>query len=434
MKTLKFHSKINHSFNLNLILYSLFFFFLLNIHDNALIKINNYFIVKSELLNSKTFYNNKFSNFKNHLKINLVENCEELLTCDACLKNSDRCGWCYSDGLCKSGNKIGASSSFNFCSFENWETQKCESRKCDSYKNQLSCITDENCFWCENYKDIENQNNNKFVSGLCEDNIYKFSKKCKNIYDINQYFKNPKFYKNKNSNDMLSEELKQLSTLEMYTSIKNKNGKIQNSKEDLIIDTIIENVNYDKLNNHYKKFSKYEKFLNNLRNFMKSNSINKLPIYNSITNPAGIFDFQNSKLRKNNLLQTSKNVKVSDSYKETNSLKYMNLTFYDILSKHSKNEIAEISKKIAVEQLKGMFKFYKNDPLIKKLEKKFNLKEYKILEKIASEKWVEFLESKNIKLNEVRTIIGYYKDDADSAEEIKKNFEKVIEITINLKF
>jgi len=333
--------------------------------------------------------NNNFFNIKNLFSNQFVENCQNYLTCEACLKKSDRCGWCYSDDLCKSGNSIGATSSYNFCPYEDWENKNCKKRNCNEFKNQLACITDENCFWCESfsekykYKKIETLNNktnfNSVVLGICEENEYKYNRNCKIKYDINDFFKNPNFYKSKNSNKILNEEFKQTTTLDMY---------------------------------NFKNNNKYIATIND----------------NSIR----IYEFQKKLIKENFSKEIAKNEKMPNYNKDITPLKNINLdvknlylTAENILSKDSKKEKIGISKKLALEQLIGMFIFNDIDPPIRK-GNNFNMKEYKILEKIANEKWTEFLEGKKIKINDFKIILEYNKDDPESVEDISKTVEKVI--------
>ncbi len=392
--------------------------------------------------------NNNFFNIKNLFSNQFVENCQNYLTCEACLKKSDRCGWCYSDDLCKSGNSIGATSSYNFCPYEDWENKNCKKRNCNEFKNQLACITDENCFWCESfsekykYKKIETLNNktnfNSVVLGICEENEYKYNRNCKIKYDINDFFKNPNFYKSKNSNKILNEEFKQTTTLDMY-NFKNNNKYIAtindnsiNTKDNLIKSSLVNNIDTNNKNNPEKGFLNYKEFLKNLKFYMILNNIELPSVYDSISNPAGIYEFQKKLIKENFSKEIAKNEKMPNYNKDITPLKNINLdvknlylTAENILSKDSKKEKIGISKKLALEQLIGMFIFNDIDPPIRK-GNNFNMKEYKILEKIANEKWTEFLEGKKIKINDFKIILEYNKDDPESVEDISKTVEKVI--------
>jgi hypothetical protein len=348
-------------------------------------------IIQIKTINSIT---TKYS-FENLFKNKLTENCDDFLTCESCLQKGNRCGWCLSDGLCKSGNQIGSTSSNNFCPFLSWDTIKCQQKKCDFFNNQLACMTNSECFWCENIDE------NQRVMGTCENIDKKFNAKCKQKYTIVEYFENPKFYKSKNINDLLNEELKQLSTLKMYTN---------------------KSENKEKLD---AKFLKYKDFLSTLKIYMKTNIVKRPPIYNGLNNPAGIYKYQMEILNenKNNEPEKSSN-KIKDITNVKLDLSNFNSTSFDILSQDAKIEMVEISKEIALEKLINMFKFIDNDSYFEKKKNIFNLKEYKILEKICAEKWISYLDKKKIKLNDLRVSIGFFKD-IDSEEEVNRIVEKV---------
>ena len=380
MKTLKMKfsniNNINYILSLSIIIsliYSEQLLNLISVKSEKLLKIQN--ILSTKKIQEK-----------------FVENCEELITCESCLRVGERCGWCYSDGLCKSGNQIGSSSSSSFCPFQNWENKKCEIKKCNLSSNRLSCITQDNCYWCENHDLKKNS-----ISGKCEDDILnKNSNKCSNIFSIEDYFKNPKLFKSRN-NYILDQELEKLYYLGYDKNIKNN---IENND-------ILE-----------KEFLNYEKFLKSLKLYMNSYSNSRPTPYNSLFNPAGIFNFQNE------LLNSDKN---SNFLKNNNiQLKDFNPKMLDVLSQDSKREMIQISKKIALENLIKMFEFIKQKPYYKinNIEK-FNLKEYKILEKISGNIWEEFLTKKEIKLIDLRNSIGFFKNDPDSEYDIKNIIEQV---------
>lgn len=173
--------------------------------------------------------------------------------------------------------------------------------------------------------------------------------------------------------------------------------------------------------------AKREYFPTNLKTITRANILKTPPIHNLIMNPAEIFNFRRQPLdRENDPLPAKKENGPIESLSLT--LRKTESAFSEALMRESSKEINSITKKIAVDRLIEMFVFSEAEPHIMKSETKFNLMQYRIIEKLAEEKWVQFLEKKKIKLNDVRVLIGFYKGDRIAVEDINKIVEKVIKV------
>ena len=172
-----------------------------------------------------------------------LERCDTMLTCDSCTRLTSNCGWCYSDGSCKSGNEIGPS--FGSCKYSDWETTKCRLIECEKVNSILPCVTQKECFWCNNGTNSKCYNKSKL-----------YDNKCDNRVTFELYFKNPDLYR-----DNLKNTLK---------------------------------IDIDKLSKGSKQLTEYDNFISKLKNYIDLSKLN-YDLFNSINNPNGIFKYQMSK-------------------------------------------------------------------------------------------------------------------------------------------
>jgi len=173
-----------------------------------------------------------------------------------------------------------------------------------------------------------------------------------------------------------------------------------------------QNNNYDfknsKVNKDENNFKDYEGFSEGLKTSANDNYIKKLPVN---------YSFSNLVFQK----------EIKNPYKSlySDSMNF-NSTLDEILKNYAREEIFTYSKVIALNELIGMFEFSQTGPLVIISRFNFNLKMYKILEKIGEEKWIEFLANKKIKLSDIRRLIDYYNDDPEFRVNINNIVEKVI--------
>lgn len=419
-------------------------------------------------LNVKLKYRSesRFLNFKkNNIREKFIENCDELLTCEACIRKSDRCGWCYSDGLCKSGNAIGATAAFGFCPYDMWEIKRCEFKTCSGYKNKQACITQEDCFWCDNGDDS---------NGSCDIVRNKYNKNCLRKFFIDDYFDNPDKIRNRNNNN---KNIKQFILNQGSNELFLNSSIIDQSKNYSTNVDLSGKVNLsEQYSSNNDQFVNYKDFLKKLKS-IKPYEETIPPIYDSINNPAGIFEYQLDLLNKKSEENINVNenlyehyekkhhnendinikIKVNNQVKKFNNASkiikqnntpaashphhlvnntsskpllnaqknHLNTSTINPSYVHAKKEIIKISKKIALEKLKSMFIFSSNEPFVKQSRYYSNLKEYKLLEKIAADSWLQYLDKKQIMLKDIRLLIGFYHDDPESEQEIKNIIEKV---------
>jgi hypothetical protein len=361
------------------------------------------------------FYVTSFKLSKNNVKINLserfIERCDELLTCDACLNVGQSCGWCYTDGLCKSGNTIGPTV-INGCNWADWQISKCQNRSCESYTNILSCISQTDCFWCES----EGSSN-------CLDINSKITTNCKKYTDNSDYLKNSKSIQNMVQNNIFNENLEKLGEYEenknedqkndsktQYINQSNKiieNVKINFYNESLTVDKNqnngeISNCSTKKKSDSSLDFLNYKKFLNGLNIWFKTKLILKNTLFNSVKNPAGTFKYQ----MQNNL--PLKNSLTLDIGKDFDS------QLFNLLSGNSKKQMVELSRRYALDLLKSMFKFThtESDEYKVTIDKKNykGVQYYLLIGKLAGLKWVDFLKSKKIEIDEIHKLLEIPKE------------------------
>jgi hypothetical protein len=372
-----------------------------------------YFLLNIVSINR--LYVTSFKLSKNNVKINLsekfIERCDELLTCDACLNVGQSCGWCYTDGLCKSGNTIGPTV-INGCKWADWQTSKCQNRSCHTYTNILSCLSQTDCFWCES----EGSSN-------CLDINSKITSNCKKNTDNSDYLKNFKSIQNMVQNNIFNENLEKLGEYEDNKNEDQKNdSKTQyiNQSNKIIKNvnlnfyneslTINKNQNNEEISNYSKnkksdsslEFLNYKKFLNGLNIWFKTKLILKNTLFNSVKNPAGTFKYQ----MQNNL--PLKNSLTLDIGKDFDS------KLFNLLSGNSKKQMVELSRRYALDLLKSMFKFThtESDEYKVTIDKKNykGVQYYLLIGKLAGLKWVEFLKSKKIEIVEIHKLLEIPKE------------------------
>lgn len=294
------------------------------------------------------------------LKKKFSDRCEDMLTCDSCLQMTSSCGWCYSDGLCKSGNEIGPST--NTCKYSNWETSKCNRRECNSYDNILSCVTQKDCYWCKN-ENVQTGN----IEGKCNNRSKQYEIECKDTNTLESYVKSPNIYKNKIKNTFLNAELQKLSNHDMYKDNSDSANEAQ--------------------------FLKYEKFMGQLKTWMNTNKKKEVSVYDSVNNPAGVYSYQIDK-SENNFNKTESIILDMGNF---------NTTDFQQLSKKSKSTIVGLSKKLATTMLSSMFNF--KNGVLSTTSNYQGAKYYMILESIGSEEWEDFVRNKGYSINDIYKVL-----------------------------
>jgi hypothetical protein len=311
-------------------------------------------------------------NTNNHKNKKFLERCEDMLTCDACVNKGDYCGWCYSDGRCKSGNEIGPSGS-EVCKFQDWETSKCQRRKCEDYKNLLGCVSQYNCFSCENFDLKGNKMEIK-----CHDISKKYNIDCTRAIYFEDYMKSSSKIRGDVQNNLLNEELEKLYTLTGGNS--SLAGNFSSFEKD-------------------PHFLKYENFVSQMNVWVNKNGRPQQSLYNSISNPAGLFSYQ---------IDKSPSTHNKQDY-NLNLGKVFDHDAFHSLSLASKKEMINLSQKVATDLLKSMFIFLKSNqenPVSLNEYHFKGAKNYLVLETIAGETWKNFLKTQNLNIMSIQSLMS----------------------------